>query len=66
MWEPENILVVGQEWYTHYKERPDMNDRDDVSYCDINECEDCPRYGDDCDGKDWPYCDDEEEEEYDE
>ena len=52
MWEPENILVVSQEWYTHYKERPDMNDRDDVSYCDINECEDCPRYGDDCDGKD--------------
>lgn len=27
-------------------------DYDDVTtYCDIYECEDCPRYGDDCDGK---------------
>ena len=24
---------------------------DSVTYCDINECSDCPRYGDDCDGK---------------
>lgn len=24
----------------------------DITYCDIVECcEDCPRYGDDCDGK---------------
>ena len=23
---------------------------DIVTYCDINTCEDCPRYGDDCDG----------------
>ena len=22
-----------------------------ITYCDINKCEDCPRYGDDCDGK---------------
>lgn len=29
LWEPENILVVSQEWYTHYNERPDMDDRDD-------------------------------------
>ena len=28
---------------------------DVVTYCDINECPDCPRYGDDCDGR----CDDE-------
>lgn len=24
---------------------------DAVSYCDVNKCEDCPRYGDDCDGR---------------
>jgi len=29
MWEPENIMVVGQEWYTHYKERPDFYDEDE-------------------------------------
>ena len=23
-----------------------------VTYCEIYECEDCPRYGDDCDGRD--------------
>lgn len=23
---------------------------DIVTYCDVNTCEDCPRYGDDCDG----------------
>ena len=22
-----------------------------ITFCDINECEDCPRYGDDCDGE---------------
>ena len=21
-----------------------------TTYCDVNTCEDCPRYGDDCDG----------------
>ena len=25
---------------------------DIVTYCDICECEDCPRMGDDCDGED--------------
>ena len=24
---------------------------DITTYCDINTCEECPRYGDDCDGK---------------
>ena len=24
---------------------------DIVTYCDVCECEECPRYGDDCDGK---------------
>ena len=52
MREPENILVVGQEWYTHYNERPGADDdNDDVAYCDIYACKDCPRYGDDCDGE---------------
>ena len=26
-------------------------ERDAITYCDINECKDCPRYGDDCDGR---------------
>ena len=24
---------------------------DIVNYCDIYDCKDCPRYGDDCDGE---------------
>ena len=27
-------------------------DKEKVTYCMIYECEDCPRYGDDCDGRD--------------
>ena len=27
-------------------------DKEIVTYCMIYECEDCPRYGDDCDGRD--------------
>lgn len=27
-------------------------DKEIVTYCMIFECEDCPRYGDDCDGRD--------------
>lgn len=26
--------------------------KDIVTYCMIFECEECPRYGDDCDGRD--------------
>lgn len=22
-----------------------------ITYCDVNTCEDCPRYGDDCNGR---------------
>ena len=22
-----------------------------ITYCDVNTCEECPRYGDDCDGR---------------
>ena len=28
-----------------------IEDQEIVTLCDINECSDCPRYGDDCDGK---------------
>lgn len=28
-----------------------LDEYDIVTYCDINECSDCPRYGDNCDGK---------------
>lgn len=27
------------------------NEYDVPTYCDINKCSDCPRYGDDCDGE---------------
>ena len=27
-------------------------DKEIVTYCMIFECEDCPKYGDDCDGRD--------------
>ena len=26
-------------------------DPESITLCDINKCEDCPRYGDDCDGE---------------
>ena len=35
-------LMVRDEWWD--------DDYDRVTLCDINECADCPRYGDDCDG----------------
>ena len=28
-----------------------FNNDDIVTYCDIYTCEECPRYGDDCDGR---------------
>ena len=43
----ENLMVRDSYW-----------DDDYVSICDVNDCKDCPRYGDDCDGD----FDDEEEE----
>ena len=27
-------------------------DKEKVTYCMIYECEECPKYGDDCDGRD--------------
>jgi hypothetical protein len=46
-------------WERSQKEREEvMEEYDDViTYCDINECKDCPRMGDDCDGE---FDDDEE------
>ena len=45
----ENLMVRDDYWNDDY---------DDIRYCDIYSCSDCPRYGDDCDGE-W---DDEEDE----
>ena len=28
-----------------------MKEYERIRYCDVYECEDCPRYGDDCDGR---------------
>jgi hypothetical protein len=28
-----------------------IGDQEIVTLCDINECSDCPRYGDNCDGR---------------
>ena len=44
----ENRMAV--EGQREYEERYGGPDR--VTYCEIYKCKDCPRYGDDCDGKD--------------
>lgn len=36
--------------YSVYEKRLEATMTDIVTYCDVNTCEDCPRYGDDCDG----------------
>ena len=43
---------IGSPWQsdTYLNGWCDMND-DIITYCDIYECNDCPRYGDDCDGE---------------
>lgn len=33
-----------------YEKRLEATMTDIVTYCDVNTCEECPRYGDDCDG----------------
>lgn len=53
MWEPENILVASQEWHNHHDDwywQEGDEDDDRVTYCELYECSECPRYGDDCDG----------------
>lgn len=49
MWEPENIMVVGSFWHNHYDD--DYWEEGPPTYCELYKCEECPRYGDDCDGK---------------
>ena len=34
-----------------YEKRLEATIMDIVTYCDIYNCEDCPRYADDCDGR---------------
>lgn len=34
-----------------YEKRLEATMTDIVTYCDIYNCEDCPRYADDCDGR---------------
>ena len=34
-----------------HEKRLEATMTDIVTYCDVNTCEDCPRYGDDCDGR---------------
>ena len=47
--------------YRLYGEKEVNMYRDDlVTYCDIYECSDCPRYGDNCDGNGEEEGDDEE------
>lgn len=49
-WYDENRMVVeGERYWNERYMRDDEYDR--VRLCDLYDCEDCPRYGDDCDGK---------------
>lgn len=44
----ENRMAVeGQREYEERYGGPDF-----VTYCEVCKCKDCPRYGDDCDGRD--------------
>ena len=53
MWEPENITVVGQAWYTHYNERPGAYDDDEEEEDDMSVSK--PMYDPDmCDGQPCP------------
>ena len=47
----ENRMAV--EGQRIYEERYDPLEYDDIrTICDVCDCDDCPRYGDDCDGRD--------------
>ena len=47
------MMILGERYDERYglDEYDPYDPFDGVTYCDINECSDCPRYGDDCDGK---------------
>lgn len=40
-----------QEAWSDYVSECRRDEYDRITYCDVNECEDCPRYCDDCDGR---------------
>lgn len=50
------MMILGERYDEYYgldeydAYDPFEGDDDIVTLCDINECSDCPRYGDDCDG----------------
>lgn len=48
-WYDENRMVVEGERY--WNDIYTRKDEEDLRYCDVCDCEDCPRYGDDCGGK---------------
>lgn len=50
--EPENdhIVMIKQDGTIIYEDGWEPEE-EITTYCDIYECEACPRYGDDCDGK---------------
>lgn len=50
-WYDENRMVVEGERYWNERYMRDDDEDERVRYCDVCDCEDCPRYGDDCDGK---------------
>ena len=46
------IFAVDFDGTVVYEDGYGLDDDGEVVYfCDIYECEDCPRFGDDCDGK---------------
>lgn len=50
--EDDHIIFVGFDGTPVYEDGYGLNEYGEVVYlCDIYECEDCPRYADDCDGK---------------
>ena len=48
----DHIIFVGFDGTPVYEDGYGVDEDGEVVYfCDIYECEDCPRFGDDCDGK---------------
>lgn len=47
------MMILGERYDERYglDEYDAYDPFDGATLCDINECSDCPRYGDDCDGK---------------
>lgn len=48
----EHVAYVELDGTVVYEDGYGLDDDGEVVYfCDIYDCEDCPKYGDDCDGK---------------